>query len=147
MLKIKKIGALALVVILILALASCGTQNETKLDEKNPDYSKICFHGPNIHPISQLTDVKDRDGIMECFRILKSMQVGNLYTAKITLIPEGFEDVDYSDLEISVEFSLETMKLEEIAESLEKISAIPNVTAIDCYFSYVATPLPDLSNP
>lgn len=95
----------------------------------------------------QLTDVKDRDGIMECFRILKSMQKGNLYTAKITLIPEGFEDVDYSALEISVEFSLETMTLEEIAESLEKISALERVTSIDCYYSYVAAPLPDLSNP
>lgn len=146
MLKIRKNAVFFLILAIILAFVSCGN-GETPNNEITPDYSKICFHGPNTSPMSQLTDVKDRDGIMECFRILKSMQVGNLYTAKITLIPEGFEDIDYSDIEISVEFSLETMTLEEIAESLEKISAISNVTAIDCYFSYVATPLPDLSNP
>ena len=141
----KKFISIFLALAMIFAFTSCSN-GETPNNEITPDYSKICFHGPNTSPMSQLTDVKDRDGIMECFRILKSMQIGNLYTAKIMLIPEGFEDVDYSALEISVEFSLETMTLEEIAESLEKISAIPNVTSIDCYFSYVAVPLPDLSN-
>lgn len=139
----KKIISIILTLTLLFAFVSCGNQQE----KITPDYSKICFHGPNTAPMPQLTDVKDRDGIMECFRILKSMQKGNLYTAKITLIPEGFEDVDYSALEISVEFSLETMTLEEIAESLEKISALERVTSIDCYYSYVAAPLPDLSNP
>ncbi len=135
----KKFLALILALAMVFAFTSCGEQQNT---EATPDYSKLYFQSPNASELSALTKIKDRAGILEAFRILKTLQVGNCIIAVLSFAPSVFEDVDYSGLETKITFSFETMTEEEVAESLEKISANPDITSIKCYLYEILIPIP-----
>ena len=143
----KKLISIILALILLLScvlLSSCGTQNEMKLDEKPPDYSKIYFdrsdyakryikYSGNI-ALSLLATINDRNDILQAFDILESIDTGAGVIAEISFDDDEFEGIDCTKLTTELKFSFDQMTKEEIAESLEKISTIPNVTKIECYF-------------
>ncbi|MBO5006093.1 MAG: hypothetical protein J6C89_01465 [Clostridia bacterium] len=132
----KKLISILLALAMLLAFTSCGEK------ELVPDYSKIYFQGPNVNELSALTEIKDRAGILEAFRILKSLQAGNCIIAELSFAPSVLEDVDYSALETKITFSFETMTEEEVAESLEKLSANPDIASIKCCLYEILIPVP-----
>ena len=124
-----------LLVAMLLVLTSCGN------GEAPPDYSKIYFEPSNNIDLSELTainnaltTINDRECILQAFRILKIIDDGDGVTAEISFDSDGFEGIDCTRLATELNFSFDKMTEEDIAESLEKISSIPNVTKIKCYF-------------
>ena len=136
----KKLISILLVLTLLFAFASCGNV-EAPSGEAPPDYSKIYFEPSNNIDLSELTainnaltTINDRECILQAFRILKIIDDGDGVTAEISFDADGFEGIDCTRLATELTFSFDKMTEEEIAESLEKISSIQNVTKIKCYF-------------
>ena len=141
--KIISIISIILAFTLLFAFVSCGN-GETPSVEVPPDYSKIYFdrsdyakryikYSGNI-ALSWLATINDRNDILQAFDILEGIDYGDGVTAEISFDADEFEGIDCTKLTTELKFSFDQMTKEEIAESLEKISTIPNVTKIECYF-------------